>query len=285
MGDSHRYKLLKIKQAAERLSPQDKKLLDTIEPGLASDKTRCAHAQAFEPHLGMVYCSSGLGVVQRASGFLLDWGLVELDPCRFPSFAHLSSSLDSETIFSFSRDARHSRALGSKTGVQPLHELEEILAANTSLVNRKAVFKVGRTTGRTFGEVNQIHPSMAVSSKADNNKTITCVGKVVLIVRPREESQENSGRHAGFGDRGDSGSLVFDYQGQVMGVYFAGKDNHDGHNLGVSLVDGIHLVAPIEPTLESIRATVQEDPELFGPDFAEVEFLWGDGEESAGGGI
>jgi hypothetical protein len=80
-----------------------------------------------------------------------------------------------------------------------------------------------------------------------------------------------------FGKRGDSGSLVFDYQGKVLGMYLGGQHKNMDYSVTPHIecpsVDEIHFVAPIVPILESIRAAVQDDPSFEGHP-VDVEFLW-----------
>ena len=131
--------------------------------------------------------------------------------------------------------------------------------------------KVGKKTGRTFGVLNQIHPSMNVRSSR-NGEEKSRTGRTVLVLVPKAALDDTKT----FGSPGDSGSLVYDYEGKIMGIYFGGQ-RYEPYNppIEVSCVDGLHFVAPIAPTLESIQAVVKTDPAFSGYD-VEVEFLWVD---------
>jgi hypothetical protein len=84
-----------------------------------------------------------------------------------------------------------------------------------------------------------------------------------------------SGPVAPFGHRGDSGSLVFNYEGKAIGIYIGAQREWEVH-ADPPAVGSIHFVSPIVPNLESMRAAVQNDPSFAGAEVS-VEFLWGDG--------
>lgn len=53
------------------------------------DAVRLLKIDNFDPHIGTVLCTSGTG--RNVGGYLMDWGLVELDPRRLNEFDSLSS--------------------------------------------------------------------------------------------------------------------------------------------------------------------------------------------------
>ena len=143
--------------------------------------------------------------------------------------------------------------------------------------NERAVFKCGRTTGKTRGELNAVNSSVRVRYTTKGNRDIIMVGKALAVVSPPEASQQwvwlGPGDRVVFGAPGDSGSLVFDYQGKALGMYLGGQRYAEDHSVTPS-VDVIHFVTPIVPIINSIRATVQADPSFDGLP-VDVEFLWG----------
>jgi len=67
-----------------------------------------------------------------------------------------------------------------------------------------------------------------------------------------------------FGWRGDSGNLVFDHQGRVLGMYIGGQSqscDYQAHPpVKAPSIDGIHFISPIHPlsTPSGLqRATIQ----------------------------
>jgi hypothetical protein len=180
---------------------------------------------------------------------------------------------------------RHAQALTVERGIVPLDEL----AARTdprgndmTPGNERAVFKCGRTTGKTHGELNAVHSSFRVRYTTNGNRDVIMMGKTLVIVSPPEASQQwvwlGPGDRVVFGVPGDSGSLVFDYQGKALGMYLGGQRYAEDYSatppIKAPSVDGIHFVTPIVPIIDSIRAEVQADPSFDGLP-VDVEFLWG----------
>ena len=83
-----------------------------------------------------------------------------------------------------------------------------------------AVRKRGRTTGLTYGVVDGI--SLSITLPYPGN-----IGPKTLInqidVRP------DTARNAEFADHGDSGSVLVNNEGKIVGLHFAGSD--DGHGI------------------------------------------------------
>ncbi|TRX87710.1 hypothetical protein FHL15_011399 [Xylaria flabelliformis] len=124
---------------------------------------------------------------------------------------------------------------------------------NVHLVNGMTVFKWGRTTGITSGEVKMVRSMMNIDSvetwkgKIHNPQRYTEVAE--LVVGPR--------RGVPFCDSGDSGSLVVDERGHVVGLLWARAD------------DDV-IVTDIRVVFESIREKMEWGPNAvvsFTPNF------------------
>ena len=88
------------------------------------------------------------------------------------------------------------------------------------------VFKSGRTTGSTQGQLNTINSSVRMRYVFGGGHKIV-EGKVLLVVSPPATSKLWLGGYSvpiAFGWHGDSGSLVFDHQGRVLGMYIGGQN-------------------------------------------------------------
>ncbi|KAK3364080.1 hypothetical protein B0T25DRAFT_529232 [Lasiosphaeria hispida] len=145
----------------------------------------------------------------------------------------------------------------------------------------RTVFKCGRTTGSTKGELNLIDASVQMRYKFDDGSYEVVEGKTLLVVSPPSNSirwPRGSDFPIAFASNGDSGSLVFDHQGRVLGLYIGGQ-REDYKVMAPSIVtapsiDGIHFISPIHPTLDAIRDATAKDPALQGQDI-KVDFVWG----------
>lgn len=159
------------------------------------------------------------------------------------------------------------------------------------------MFKCGRTTGKTRGDLNQIPATINMCHGRDDNET-DMTGDMMLVLTttdPRVWAGDVT-RQIVFGTHGDSGSLVYDYQGNIAGTYIGGHfsdvasqrnpniikgqvpQGTENHHLGLALnkvsVDGLHFVVPAEAMLISIRDSVMAAlPEAHN---VEVEFRFGD---------
>lgn len=147
-------------------------------------------------------------------------------------------------------------------------------------VNKRVVFKCGRTTGKTRGEMNNIYADVRMRYAVDGGDILTVQGKTLVVVSPAATSRRwgpANGCPVVFGDYGDSGSLVFDYQGKTIGTYIGGQDTLRAcavnPHIKASSIDGVHFVTPIGPTLDSVHATLRRDPVFAGYDRVEVELM------------
>lgn len=273
-------RLREMRYKGSRMNARQQNILRYYEAKYIKTKPMIEKLEKFDIVLGNVYCSSGVGAQAVSSkhspesfSFLMDWGLVELSASRLETFTKMSSGLCNSDFDAFAKITHYDRSLVPPWRIQSLQELKESLnpTANRQTIWKDVVCKVGKKTGRTFGVLNQIHPSMNVRSSR-NGEEKSRTGRTVLVLVPKAALDDTKT----FGSPGDSGSLVYDYEGKIMGIYFGGQ-RYEPYNppIEVSCVDGLHFVAPIAPTLESIQAVVKTDPAFSGYD-VEVEFLWAD---------
>jgi hypothetical protein len=96
-----------------------------------------------------------------------------------------------------------------------------------------AVRKRGRTTGLTYGTVD----SVDLSARLDYGDGL---GEVILT--HQISILPDVAHNAAFGDHGDSGSVVVDDNGRVIGLHFAGDD-----------ADGSGVANPIQAVLDALN--------------------------------
>jgi hypothetical protein len=108
-------------------------------------------------------------------------------------------------------------SLTSTSDVLTLTELEALLRSGAV-----PMFKLGRTTGKTRGELNRIHASTRVAYavlKDGKKKEADAVGKTILAVAPPGGTRTlgSSGRNpVSVGAEGDSGSPCYDHRGRLV---------------------------------------------------------------------
>ena len=237
---------------------------------LRQNQERSERLAHFQNHLGTVYCTSGIG---SSGGWLFDWSLAKLDAGRFQSLTRINESARSQYSL-------YDKVAGNPQFCYPGIELGGTVAPDEAKGAGRTVFKYGRTTGSTRGGVNTIDSSVRMRYEFDGGHEIV-EGKVLLVVAPPATSGLWLGGYGvpiAFGWHGDSGSLVFDHQGRVLGMYIGGQnqscDFQGQPPVRAPSVDGIHFIAPIHPTLDAIRAAASNDPAFSGQDIS-IDFVWG----------
>lgn len=263
--------MLRIKEEAGEISDRGRDQLFLKEYYLRQNRERAEKLASFPNHLGTAYCTSG---ISSSDGWILDWGLVKLATGRFQSFTPTDESGGDQYFLHAEVAGNHpSRYQDAKRGgmVAP----DEVKGS----INR-TVFKCGRTTGRTKGELNAIDSSIRMGCEFDDGYQIV-EGKALVVVSPPESSKlwpDGHGLPIAFAWKGDSGSLVFDYQGRVLGIYFGGQHQFCDYQVHPPIkapsIDGIHFISPIHPTLDAIRATAANDTAFRDQDI-QVDFVWG----------
>jgi hypothetical protein len=170
--------------------------------------------------------------------WIADWGLVELAQEKVPSVDNLSSvslylwNINS-IFFSHGLQALSSKVINelrsrykgtSLTNLGGIVSLEELAARSSGGLDdshKHTVFNCGRTTGKTRAVLNSIDSSVQMSYV----DKVSIVGRTLVVLSPPKTKQTWRGPCGGFivfGTKGDSGSLVFDYRGKVLGTYFGG---------------------------------------------------------------
>lgn len=122
-----------------------------------------------------------------------------------------------------------------ESGWQPKDAVEKVdVSALVPSRPSQCVFKSGRTTGLTWGRVSVLRTDVLLE-----NQIYTAVD----IVPPQEQLHD-------FSQSGDSGSSVFDAEGSLCGLLFAGTDPIFAHGAGKA-----HgLVIPIDVVFADIEA-------------------------------
>ena len=111
-------------------------------------------------------------------------------------------------------------------------DIGAVHGTNTATLNM-AVRKRGRTTGLTYGMVDSISLSVSIDyGDGIGSKTLTNQ----IGIRP------DTAKNPMFGDHGDSGSVVVDAGGKVVGLYFAGSsDGYGISNQIVAVLDTLNI--------------------------------------------
>ncbi|EEU38387.1 uncharacterized protein NECHADRAFT_77089 [Fusarium vanettenii 77-13-4] len=107
-----------------------------------------------------------------------------------------------------------------------------------------SVWKFGETSGPTNGTFNEYKLVCTIKDDAHVTGTPRCYSEEFVIAGSDIYSQGQSGRFCG---PGDSGSVVCDARGQVIGLLFGGQV--PGRTTGYG------LVMPIEDVFEDIKAS------------------------------
>jgi hypothetical protein len=140
-------------------------------------------------------------------------------------------------------------------------DIGAVNGTNTAALNM-AVRKRGRTTGLTFGTVDSISLSVNVDY-GDGIGAKTLTNQIGL--------QPDTSKNPKFGDHGDSGSVVVDSSGRVVGLYFAGSDDGSGvanpiaavlDALNIDLCTGKSILKDLKDRKIEIKEHKREKPEL-----------------------
>jgi hypothetical protein len=120
---------------------------------------------------------------------------------------------------------------------------------------------------------------MFYPTQTQDTSEVIIQGKALAVISPPRKSRWcplQADWPLILGQDGDSGCLVFDYRGKVLGMYVGGQgsavDSGSRPPVKTPCVDGIHFVSPIVSIFDSIRAAAQADPSFDGLP-VDVEFL------------
>lgn len=126
-------------------------------------------------------------------------------------------------------------------------------------------FKIGSTTGPKCGAINDID-ARVFGSHTYNQEQDTCElsGSTILLVSPFGSRSSYYWSGACFGAPGDSGSMVYDYQGRYLACYWGGQSKVGPRNLFPSSADGIHFAQRIDTIFDGIEEMIHNDPAYEG---------------------
>ncbi|EXM05334.1 hypothetical protein NOF04DRAFT_16818 [Fusarium oxysporum II5] len=166
------------------------------------------------------------GFLRKSKGRRMDWALIHLDKSR--SWSNRLPDMDDWKSL---QDEDKPYRTYDMPITDPLHSLEE----RTSLGH---VYKVGAVTGATTGDCH------------DEQENVKLVDDVHLGQDERSKTTEliiKPGGPGKFCSHGDSGSVVFDSDGGIVGLFFRGH-KHNG-----SFDDGYGYATPIELVFQDIK--------------------------------
>ncbi|RFU34840.1 hypothetical protein B7463_g1458, partial [Scytalidium lignicola] len=219
---------VRVRQAVEA----DRKLLQDYIRDLPTLET-------FDPTFGTVNRVSGISKDEE-TGFIRDWALITLNKDRFIN----TKPQNTPPIFKVSLEDQ--RAIGAGAYILKLEEINEnapfveieqalkITGPEHHMDMKSArVLKHGRTSGWTGGSLNQI--------RSDCRRGSLITTELCIVNLPSATA---------FSSPGDSGSLVFDEGGRVVGML------HSGNNIGEepkTYSNEITYASPMEWLLEDIK--------------------------------
>lgn len=240
---------------------QPESALRACRATMASVKQLVKTTSTGPSRIGRVFASSGYGVSTELNCWL-DWGLIELDAdvvgknsvetgapwhgeVEVPAGANLVRRTTSIT-------ANSSRAPSSSSSSFSVPASSASNTRPTSYAGLE-VYKTGCTTGLVRGQINRLKSYLRYSGGGTSGE--------------REfETQEwavtsRSARHP-FSADGDSGALVFDPRGGLVGMVWAGCEA----SAGMTAASDITYITPIAAIAESIRQVTGYGVRLPGSD-------------------
>ena len=112
----------------------------------------------------------------------MDWGLAKLVAGRFSSLTRINES-------AYDKHFLHDEVAGNSPSCCPGTQRGCIVTpGEVKCVNNRTVYKCGRTTGSTKGELNTIDSSVRMCYEFDGGGHEIVEGKVLLVVSPPENS-------------------------------------------------------------------------------------------------
>lgn len=161
-------------------------------------------------------------------------------------------------------------------GIGDLDELKASFGAEDD--PKRLVFMISRSSGMTCGAISEVDATVEMRLKIDGvEEPVRVVGKTTVIVTPPGTITHNNCPGRGFGRSGDSGSLVYTYQGKAAALYHGGVAlfDIDGRNPEPDNArsDGIHFATPIKDTFKDIIKVLASDPANAEYDIDAVELI------------
>ncbi|KAK3364739.1 hypothetical protein B0T24DRAFT_583621 [Lasiosphaeria ovina] len=223
--DRQSAKEAKVLEAAEVLEAEVKEMLDFFNNG--------------HQHLGRPFVASGYLRRTKTNG-RLDWALIQpFDDSRvggnaLPTVQDWRLKGYSDSQMPWKLDGYVLEPQGTS--------IHDCVKDVTVVHNKVFGFKMGASTGCTAGELSYVQTNCTIAeekymvgrSKKDRMSTEFVFAPVELDPMIR------------FGNRGDSGAVVFDKLGRVMGLLFTGQRPHQTDS-------GYIMVTPIEDVFADIK--------------------------------
>ncbi|KAF7548013.1 hypothetical protein G7Z17_g7349 [Cylindrodendrum hubeiense] len=186
--------------------------------------------------LGNLWIASGFNRRTSANS-RLDWALIDVNPARqgqnrLPSFHvwfdRYVNTINWPSVDTFGQQLQSQSSVSFKT-----------MAARTK------VFKVGSSTGNSSGYSHEYKTDCTLSHDKYIKRGVSSEFAVIGARANRATEQR-------FADRGDSGAVVFDEEGNVVGLLFGGQQPQ-GNDTGYG------LVTPIEDVFQDIKDRSKDD--------------------------
>ncbi|TPX12682.1 uncharacterized protein E0L32_000859 [Thyridium curvatum] len=269
------FSFLKIKRKAGFLSKGEEKVLNLYEKMEKLEKQRGELCKAFDP-------SQDDGDIPKMEDFgpILDWALVAVDPFRVGFDMDCIPGVltrDQATKLRLSYAPSDGLHIRPHNGIDHIDDIDELKARFGAPDDpKRSVFMIGRTSGMKLGAISEVDASVEMRIEIDGvEEPIRVVGKTTVIVTP-PGAIKSDGMWA-FGSKGDSGSLVYTYQGKALAVYHGGVAlfDIDGRNPEPDNArnDGIHFATPIKDTFKDIIKVLVSDPANAEYDIDAVELI------------
>ena len=178
------------------------------------DSLRGLESRRQHMNLGNVYAASGQR--KNPKNMILDWALMEVMPSR---------TATENTIPVINGVAFDNQYLIGTAA----HALDV------------EVFKIGRSSGETHGFVNRILTTKLWNYRMQGNTIIYEVGNALAVSRSPVYTIADRGSPF-FSEEGDSGSVVFNKESQVVGLLFGGNS-----------IDCISYIMPVDDMFQDIK--------------------------------
>ncbi|KAH6958241.1 hypothetical protein DER45DRAFT_214387 [Fusarium avenaceum] len=178
--------------------------------------------------LGRVYAASGF-MRRTADNMRLDWALIDIDEHR-QGF----NRLPAEEVWK--EHFQDPTAHPYRTFGITLQDQSSFISPNNP---GASVWKVGTVTGPTTAKFNKKKQACRMSEDSYLQNSMKNYPSTEYIFQPHYGGK--------FCAHGDSGSIVFDKNGGVVGLFFR------GHKINKSFDDGWGMITPIEHVFEDIK--------------------------------
>lgn len=201
----------------------DSNTYDPLQGGISIGPCRAVNGSVFAGTLGAIVFDNVSNAPMMLSNFHVmavdnEWrvGDIMVQPSRIEGGSCLINVVGSLQRTALGEEV--DCAVASITARDSTNQIVDIgpITGTANAELGMAIRKRGRTTGLTFGFIDSI--ALTISLDYGNGiHTKTLRNQIGVMV--------DSTRSAVFGDHGDSGSVIVDDKGRIIGLYFAGSDN------------------------------------------------------------